>query len=100
MSSKPLQSLTRWGNARMNYLKEHEPLVAAEFGKVGLHQHCLEIEEQAEERIRNMMAAIRKDPANKVTENDKAADPMAWVGRMNNYQASIHEIIYAELIYS
>ncbi|MCL1884603.1 MAG: TnpV protein [Defluviitaleaceae bacterium] len=25
---------------------------------------------------------------------------MAWVGRMNNFQASVHEIIYAELIYS
>jgi hypothetical protein len=84
----------------MEFLKEHQPLVAAEFGKAGLHKHCAEIEDQAEERKRNMMTAIRKNPANRVTERDKAADPMAWVGRMNNFQASVHEVIYAELIYA
>jgi len=47
-----------------------------------------------------MMAAIRKNPANRVTERDKAQDPMAWVGRMNNFQASVHEIIYADHIYA
>jgi len=94
-----LPQLTRWGMARMNYLKEHQKFVAAQFGTIGLHKHCLEIQKQAEQRKHNMMATIRKDPKNKVTERDKAADPMAWVGRMNNYQASVHEIIYAELIY-
>jgi hypothetical protein len=100
MDEEPLKPLTRWGMARMNYLKEHKKFVAAQFGTVGLHKHCAEIEEQAEERKRNMMAAIRKDPKNRVTERDKAANPMAWVGRMNNYQASVHEVIYAELIYA
>jgi len=95
-----LPPLTRWGVARMTYLKEHQKFVAAQFGTIGLHKHCLEIQEQAEQRKHNMMVAIRKDPINKVTERDKAADPMAWVGRMNNYQASVHEVIYAELIYS
>ena len=94
-----LPPLTRWGMARMNYLKEHKKFVTAQFGTIGLFKHCLEIQEQAKQRKHNMMAAIRKDPKNKVTERDKAADPMAWVGRMNNYQASVHEIIYAELIY-
>jgi hypothetical protein len=88
LSEEPLKPLTRWGMARMTYLKEHEPFVAVQFGVVGLHKHCAEIEEQAEERKRNMMAAIRKNPANRVTERDKADDPMAWVGRMNNFQAS------------
>jgi hypothetical protein len=83
----------------MDYLKEYQPFVAMQFGTVGLHKHCLEIEEQAEERKRNMMAAIRKNPANRVSERDKAQDPMAWVGRMNNFQSSVHEIIYSELIY-
>ena len=100
LSEKPLKPLTRWGMARMAYLKEHKQSVAAQFSVVELHKHCLEVEEQAEERKRHMMDAIRKDPANKVTENDKAADPMAWVGRMNNYQSSVHEVIYADLIYA
>jgi hypothetical protein len=99
LSEEPLPPLTRWGMARMTYLKEHKKFVAAQFGLIGLHKHCLEIQEQAEERKRNMMAVIRKDPKNRVTESDKAADPMEWVQKMNNFQASIHEIIYAELIY-
>ena len=95
-----LPPLTRWGMARKNYLKEYNKPLANEFGVIGLHKHCLEIEKQAENRKRNMMATIRKDPKNKVTEHDKAQDPMAWVGRMNNFQHSVHEIIYADLIYS
>jgi len=95
-----LPQLTRWGMARMHYLKEHQKFVAAQFGTIGLHKHCLEIQEQAEERKRSMMEQIRKNPANKVTERDKAQDPMAWVGRMNNFQSAVHETIYADLIYS
>jgi hypothetical protein len=95
-----LPPLTRWGIQRRNYLKEYNKPLATSLGVIGLHQHCLEIQEQAEQRKQDMMAAMRKDPANKVTEKDKAQDPMAWVGRMNNYQSAIHEIIYAELIYA
>ena len=94
-----LKPLSRWGMARMDYLKEHNKSLAAEMGAIELHKHCLEIEEQARQHKLNMMEAIRKDPANKVTERDKAADPMAWVGRMNNYQTQIHETIYSDLIY-
>jgi hypothetical protein len=95
-----LPPLSRWGLARMDFLKDSQPFVAAQFGTVGLHKHCLEIQEQAETRKQNMMAAIRKDPANKVTEKDKAADPMTWVGRINNFQAKIHEVVYNDLIFS
>jgi hypothetical protein len=94
-----LPPLTRWGLARYDYLTNERKFVAAQFGTVGLHKHCLEIEEQAKLRKRNMMVAIQKDPANKVTEQDKAENPMAWVGRMNNFQAMVHETIYADLIY-
>jgi len=44
----------------MNYLKEHRKFVAAQFGVIGLHKHCLEIQEQAEQRKHNTMAAVRK----------------------------------------
>jgi len=97
LSEEPPKPLTRWGMARMNYLKEHKNFVAAQFGIIGLHKHCLEIQEQAEERKQNMMATIRKNSANKVSDSNKAQDPMAWVGRMNNYQSAGHETIYADL---
>ena len=97
---EPPKQLTRWGLARMDYLQEHNSFLAMQMGTVGLHKHCLEIEKLAIQRKRHMMDAIRKDPANRVTEKDKAQDPMAWVGRMNNFQAMVHETIYSDLIYN
>ena len=95
-----LPPLTRWGMARYDFLKSERKFMAAGLGTVGLHKHCLEIEKQAEHRKRSMMATIRKDPANRVTERDKAQDPISWVQRMNMYQSRVHETIYADLIYS
>jgi len=95
-----LPPLTRWGLERMHYLKENRKFMAAGLGTVGLLKHCLGIEKQAENRKRNMMTAIRKDPANLVTERDKAKDPISWAGRMVNFQHRVHETIYADLIYS
>jgi hypothetical protein len=95
-----LLPLTRWGLARYDFLKNERKFVAAQFGTVGLHKHCLEVQEQAEQRKRNMMTAIRSDPANRVTERDKNENPMAWVGRMNNFQAMVHEVINIDLIYA
>ena len=100
LGSELAKPLSRWGLARMDYLKEHNKFLATQMGTVGLHQHCLEIESQAKERKRNMMTAFRKDPANKVTEQDKAADPISWIQRMNNFQTRIHETIYNDLIYA
>ena len=34
-----------------------------------------------------------------VTESLKAADPLAWVQRMNSIRARVQEVVYAELIY-
>ena len=97
---EPLKPLTRWGLVRMDYLKEHNRSLATQLGIIGLYKHCLEIEEQATERKQAMIAAIQSDPTKKVTDKDKNADPMAWVGRMNSFQAMIYETIYADLIYA
>ena len=97
---KHLPPLTRWGQARYDFLKAERKFMAAGFGTVGLHKHCLDVQEQAEQRKRNMMTAIRKDPANRVTERDKIENPMAWVQRMNQFQAQVHEAINTDLIFS
>jgi len=95
-----LAPLTRWGLARYDFLKSERKFMAAQFGTVGLHKHCLEIQKQAENRKRNMMAKIQNDPTNRVTERDKAKNPVAWVQRMNMFQAQIHEVINEDLIFS
>ena len=98
--TKKLPPLTRWGLARYDYLQAENKALVEEFGKIGLHNHCLEIQEQAEQRKRSMMEQIRKNPANQVTERDKANNQMLWVQKMNMYQARVHEIIYEDLIYA
>jgi hypothetical protein len=35
-----------------------------------------------------------------ITEQLKADDPMAWVGRMNNIQACAMEVVNSEVIYT
>ncbi|MCL2840928.1 MAG: TnpV protein [Defluviitaleaceae bacterium] len=95
-----LPPLTRWGLARYDFLKTERKFMAAQFGTIGLHKHCLEIQNQAEQRKRDMIVAIRNDPANRVTECDKAQCPISWVQRMNMFQAQIHEVINSDLIFS
>jgi len=95
---EPLAPLTRWGLARYDFLMHEKKFMAAQFGTIGLHKHCLEIQEQAENRKRNMMAKIKNDPTNRVTERDKAANPIVWAGRMAMFQAQVHEVINADLI--
>ena len=94
-----LKPLTRWGFARKDFIKQNESLFS-QYTSAELHQHCLEVEKQAETRKRSMMDSIRKNPANKVTERDKAADPMTWAQKMNAFQASVHEVIFNDLIFS
>ena len=45
-----------------------------------------------------VVSRIRKNPANQVTERDKANNQMLWVQKMNMYQVRVHEIIYEDLI--
>ena len=47
-----------------------------------------------------MMAAIRKNPTNGVTERDKAIDPIGWVQKMNMFQSQVHKTICSDLIYN
>jgi len=92
--------LGNWGKKRMDYLREHNKSLIAQMTSDELLAHCLDIQEASESIWTNMMTTIRKDPANKVTEKDKAEDPIAWAGRMNNFKHQVHEIIYNDLIYS
>ena len=95
---EPLEPLTRWGVERKTYLEEHNPHLVAQMGIVGLHKHCLEIQQQAQQQIEQMTNKFKQNPDNKVTERDKAFDQMAWVQRMNSFRDGLYEAIREELI--
>ena len=96
---QPEGELDRWGRARLNYLREHKPLVHMHMmTQCTLWPHLLEMQETAWaliERITAQMAA-----AQGVDEALKARDQMGWLGRMNNIRHSAEESVTRELIYS
>ena len=88
----------KWGRMRREYLKEHKPiqynclLLSGE-----LRTYLADLNEQAQDRLERMIDQMKM--AEGVTEELKAADPMAWVQRMNNIRNRAEEIILQELIY-
>ena len=84
---------------RRTFLKEHRPILFNSLVVTGkLFPHLLEIEDAANSRLEQMMPDMAK--AAGVTEALKAADPMKWVGLMNNLKAQAEEIILTELIHA
>lgn len=53
-----------------------------------------DLQTQTEERYQRLVEQIRQ--AEGVTEEWKARDPMAWVGRMNGIAARVRKIVMEE----
>ena len=89
------RSLTKYGMLRKNYLEKHRRIIYSELVITGrLFSHCLEVEEQANERLTFLMdELILTDPP-----PSKAVDPMGWAAHMNSLQAQAEEAILTELI--
>ena len=84
-----------WGQRRLNYLKHHRKVLYYNLLTSGkLHSHLADTEEQAQA----LFSRLVKECAEKegVTEQLKAADPMAWVRRMNNIRERVTETVNAE----
>ena len=62
-----------------------------------LYPHLLVIDEAAQGYLDTMIPRMAE--ATGVTEELKARDQMAWIGRMNTIHAQIEEIILSDLIY-
>ena len=88
----------KWGRMHREYLKEHKPIqynCLLLSGK--LWTYLADLNEQAQDRLERIIDQMKT--AEGVTEELKAADPMAWVSAMNNIRASAEEIIREELIF-
>ncbi|MDD4833384.1 MAG: TnpV protein [Lutispora sp.] len=87
----------KYGMLRKTYLKNHRKGTYASLMLSGqLNSHLTEIDQTAKERIETMVAKL-------LTENpapDKATDPIAWTGHMNNLKHSAEETILVELVYN
>ena len=99
LGEQPKEPLGKYGMLRKRFLKEHRKGTYAGLVLNGtLQAHLLEIDRTARQRVEQTVTAMAQ--AEGVTEELKAADPMKWVGLMNNLRNAAEETVLAELIYS
>ena len=99
LGDQPDKPLGRYGRMRQKFLKEHHPGTYAWLILSGkLWMHLVDIDTACERRMDTLIPAMAKQE--NVTEALKAADQMAWVGRMNNIHNRAEEIILNELVYA
>jgi hypothetical protein len=63
-----------------------------------MNSYLANIDQQAEEMFFRLVKQMAEKQG--LTEQLKAEDQMAWVGRMNNIQAAAREIVNAEIVYA
>ena len=87
-----------WGQRHLHYLKNHRKVLYANLLTSGkLNDYLADIDRQAKEMFELLVKQVAV--AEGVTEQLKAADQMAWVGRMNSIRNRAIEIVNSEIIF-
>ncbi|WP_307720131.1 TnpV protein [Paenibacillus alginolyticus] len=89
-------TIGKYGMMRKTFLKtERKGIYAHLMLSEQLNQHLADIDRTAREQIdRTIQELLISRPA-----PDKASDPLAWTGHMNNLKQQAEELILTELIY-
>ena len=97
--SEESRPIGKWGRMHRDYLREHKPIQYNCLLLPGeLWTYLADLNEQAQEQLERIIQQMKT--AEGVTEALKAADPTAWVQRMNSIRNRAEEIIREELIYN
>ena len=87
-----------WALRHKRYLKQHHKVLYYNLLTSGeLHSHLADIEERAQQLFLRLVKELAEKEG--VTEQLKAADQMAWVGRMNNIRNQATEIVNEEVVF-
>ncbi len=62
-----------------------------------LNEHLHEVDEECHARVEKIIEQMKAGAG--ITEELKAAEPMKWVGLMNNVRSAAEEIVLRELVY-
>ncbi len=93
------QPLGLWGQRHLRYIKEHRKALYTSLQLSGkLNTYLTDIDQQAGAMFSRLVEHMSQRQG--ITEQLKANDQMAWVGKMNNIQASATEIVNEEIIYA
>ena len=98
LPDEPEYQIGKYGRMRRSYLKEHRPVLYANYLTSGtLHRHLAEIDQACNERMEIIVSAMAKQED--VTETLKASAQMEWVRHMNSIRSLAEEIVLTELVY-
>ncbi len=85
--------LMRWEYLKVNRRGEYLRLLLN--GKLNEHLH--EVDEECHARAEKIIEQMKAGAG--ITEELKAAEPMKWVGLMNNVRSAAEEIVLRELVF-
>ena len=92
------QPIGIWGQRHLRYLKRcHRVRYANLLTSGELNAYLTDIDQRAEEMFERLIKQMAT--AEGVTEQLKAIDQMAWVGKMNNIRNRADEIVNNDLIF-
>ena len=93
------QPIGLWAQRHLRYIREYRKALYNSLQLSGkLNSYLADIDQQAEAMFPRLVEQMAQRQG--VTEQLKASDQMAWVGKMNNIQASATEIVNAEIIFA
>jgi hypothetical protein len=88
-----------WGQRHLRFIREHRRGRYTSLLTTGkMNSYLADIDQQTEKMFFRLVEQMAEREG--VTEQLKAEDQMAWVGRMNNVQAAAREIVNAEIVYA
>ena len=95
---KEERSIGKWGRMHREFLREHHPIQFSQLVLTDtLFTYLADLNKQTQQRMEALISQLQA--AEGVTEDLKAADPIAWVQHMNSIQARAEEIVLSELIF-
>ena len=87
-----------WGRRHARWLRQNRRITYTNLLTSGkLSSYLAEIDQQAQEMF--SLLVEQYTAAEGITEQLKADNQLAWVGRMNNIRDRMEEIILSELVY-
>ena len=93
------QPIGLWGQRHLRYIKEHRKALYTSLLLSGkLNSYLADIDQQAQEQLDTIIRQMAQIQG--ISEELKAVDQMAWVGKMNHIRASAIEIVNQEIVYA
>ena len=88
-----------WGQRYLKYIQKHcKPFYNKMLGEHTLYDYLLQLDRDADDAFNRLVKQMAECEG--VTEQLKATNQIAWVGKMNNIRQRATEIVNAEFIYT